>query len=58
MTHPGYTVLGWIVWRIGRRVARRKLAENRVKVGVAAALALGVVAVVVAARSGSDDSQA
>ncbi|MEA2373934.1 MAG: hypothetical protein QOD53_397, partial [Thermoleophilaceae bacterium] len=44
MGSKGYTVLGWIVWQIGSRVAKRKLAENRVKVGAAAAVALVLVA--------------
>jgi hypothetical protein len=24
-----YTILGWLVWKIGSRVAKRKLAERR-----------------------------
>jgi hypothetical protein len=52
MTTKGYTILGWLVWQIGSRVAKRKLAENRIKLGAAAlvlaALAGGVAA---AARS-------
>jgi hypothetical protein len=24
-----YAILGWLVWKIGSRVARRKLAEKR-----------------------------
>jgi hypothetical protein len=55
MSKPGYTLLGWIVWQIGHRVARRKLAENRVKVGAIAAVALVVVAGIVAARAGGDE---
>jgi hypothetical protein len=55
MGSKGYTVLGWIVWQIGSRVAKRKLAENRVKVGAAAAVALVLVAGMAAARSGSGD---
>jgi hypothetical protein len=51
----GYTALGWIVWQIGSRVAKRKLSQNRSKL-----LAAGVVAAVVAAgialASGDDDS--
>jgi hypothetical protein len=55
MSNRGYTVLGWIVWQIGSRVAKRKLAQNRVKVGAAGAVALVLVAGLVAARSGSSD---
>jgi hypothetical protein len=55
MGSKGYTVLGWIVWQIGSRVAKRKLAENRVKVGAAAVVFLVLVAGLAAARSGSGD---
>jgi hypothetical protein len=48
----GYTVLGWIVWQIASRVAKRKIAQNRVKIGAAAAVLLVLVAGVAAARSG------
>jgi hypothetical protein len=52
VSSKGYTVLGWIVWQIGSRIAKRKLAQNRVKVGAAAAVVLVLVAGVAAARSG------
>jgi hypothetical protein len=52
VTSKGYTVLGWIVWQIASRVARRKIAQNRVKLGAAAAVVLVLVAGVAAARSG------
>ena len=52
MSSKGYTILGWIVWQIGSRVAKRKLAQNRLKVGAAAAVVLVLVAGVAAARSG------
>jgi hypothetical protein len=55
VSSKGYTVLGWIVWQIGSRVAKRKLAENRVKVGAAAVVALVLVAGMAAARAGSGD---
>ena len=51
MNSRGYTVLGWIVWQIGSRVAKRKLAQNRVKLGAAGVVALVLVAGVLAARS-------
>ncbi|HLL86704.1 MAG TPA: hypothetical protein VK387_05290 [Thermoleophilaceae bacterium] len=54
MSKGGYTLLGWIVWQVGRRVARRKLAENRAKVG-ATAVALVIVAGILAARSGGGE---
>ena len=55
MTTRGYTVLGWIVWQIGSRVAKRKLAQNRAKLGALAAVALVLVAGVLAARAGATD---
>jgi hypothetical protein len=48
----GYTVLGWIVWQVASRVAKRKIAQNRVKLGAAAAVVLVLVAGVAASRSG------
>jgi hypothetical protein len=55
MTSKGYTVLGWIVWQLGSRIAKRKVADNRVKFGAAGVVALVLVGGVLAARSGSDD---
>jgi hypothetical protein len=52
MSSKGYTVLGWIVWQIASRVAKRKIAQNRVKIGAATAVVLVLVAGVAAARSG------
>jgi hypothetical protein len=55
MTTKGYTLLGWIVWQIASRVARRKMAENRVKLGAAGVVALVLVGGVLAARASSGD---
>ena len=55
MGSRGYTVLGWIVWQIASRVAKRKIAENRVKIGAAGVVLLVLVGGVVAAKAGSDD---
>ncbi len=55
MSSKGYTVLGWIVWQIGSRVAKRKIAQNRVKLGAAGVVALVLVGGVVAARAGASD---
>jgi hypothetical protein len=51
----GYTILGWIVWQIASRVAKRKMAQNRVKLGAAGAVVAVLVAGVLAAKTGSDD---
>lgn len=56
-TTRGYTILGWLVWKIGSRIAQRKMgqkmAENRLKLGLAGAVLLVVVGILaaVAARS-------
>jgi len=55
VSSKGYTILGWIVWQIGSRVAKRKLAQNRAKVGAAAVVLLVLVAGLAAARAGSGD---
>jgi hypothetical protein len=55
MGSKGYTVLGWLVWQIASRVAKRKVAQNRVKLGAAGVVMLVLVGGVVAARAGSDD---
>jgi hypothetical protein len=51
----GYTVLGWVVWQIASRVAKRKVQQNRVKIGAAGVVALVLVAGLAAAKSGSGD---
>lgn len=51
MNSKAYTVLGWLVWQVGQRVARRKMAQNRAKLGAAAVVAAVLVAGLVAARS-------
>ena len=56
MSRTGYTVLGWAVWQVASRVAKRKVAENRAKLGAAGAVALlAVVGGVIAARVGGSD---
>ena len=55
MTNSGYTLLGWIVWQIARRVAKRKLAENRLKLGAGVAVALALGAGIAAARAGGGE---
>lgn len=53
MSSKGYTVLGWLVWQIGTRVAKRKMAQSKVKVGAAATVLLVLVAGVAAAKAAS-----
>jgi len=53
----GYTILGWIVWQIGKRtVAAKKMAQNRVKLGAAGTVLLVLIGGVIAAKAASDDS--
>jgi hypothetical protein len=54
MITRGYTVLGWVVWQIARRVAKKKIQQNRMKLGAAGVIALVLVGGVMAARSGSE----
>ena len=55
MNSKGYTVLGWLVWQIGSRVAKRKISQNKAKIGAAGAIALVLVGGVVAAKAASGD---
>ncbi|MBD0281992.1 MAG: hypothetical protein ICV69_07340 [Thermoleophilaceae bacterium] len=56
MRTRGYTVLGWVVWQLGRWVVKRKLTQNRAKLGAAATVALVLVGGLAAARAaGGDD---
>ncbi len=55
MNSKGYTILGWLVWQIGSRVAKRKMTQNRVKLGAAGVVALVLVGGILAARSGGDE---
>jgi hypothetical protein len=54
MSSKGYTALGWIVWQIGSRVAKRKLGQSRSKLIAAGAVA-AVVAAGIALASGDDE---
>jgi hypothetical protein len=55
MTTRGYTVLGWLTWQIGSRVAKKKMAQNRVKLGAAGVVLLVVVGGIIAAKAGGND---
>ena len=56
MSRTGYTALGWVVWQVARRVLRKKIAQNRVKIGAAGVVVLVLLGGAVAAKSGSSDS--
>ena len=55
MGTKGYTVLGWLVWQISSRVAKKKIRQNQMKLGAAGVVALVLVLGLVAAKSGSDE---
>jgi sulfite exporter TauE/SafE len=55
MTTKSYTVLGWIVWQIGSRVAKKKIAQNRVKLGAAGVVMLVLIGGVLAAKASGDE---
>ena len=44
MSNRGYTLLGWIVWKLGLRFGRRKLAQSRVQLGALAVIIAVIVA--------------
>jgi hypothetical protein len=54
MTTKGYTVLGWLTWQAISRVAKWKIAENKVKIGAAATVFAVIGAGILAARATSD----
>lgn len=55
MNSKSYSILGWIVWQLGKRVASRKMARNRVKLGAAGLVALVLIGGVFAAKAGLSD---
>ncbi len=55
MNSKGYTVIGWIVWQVGSRLAKRKAAQNKRKLGAAVAVALVVAGGILVAAGDADD---
>ncbi|HEY7632508.1 MAG TPA: hypothetical protein VH817_17515 [Thermoleophilaceae bacterium] len=53
MNRKGYTLLGWLVWRIGSRVAKRKIARKRGRLGAGGAITLLLLGGALAAKSAS-----
>ena len=54
MTSSGYTFLGWVVWQLGSRIVKKKIADNRLKVGAAGVVVAVLVGGVLAAKAGSE----
>ena len=55
MKFKGYTLLGWLTWQGIKTVAKRKLSQDKVKLGAAATVLLVLVAGLGAAKAASDD---
>ena len=54
MGTKGYTVLGWGVWQIASRVAKRKIHQNQAKLGAIGVIALVLIAGILAAKNDSE----
>jgi len=54
MNTKSYTLLGWLVWQLGSRVAKKKMAQNRAKLGAVGVIALVLIGGILAARSGDE----
>ncbi len=50
-----YKVLGWVVWQVGLRVARRKIGSAGPKLAAGGAVALVLVLGFAAAKASSSD---
>jgi hypothetical protein len=57
MSSRGYTVLGWAMWQIMTRMAKREMARNKVKLGAAATVLLVLVAGLAAAKAGGGEEE-
>jgi hypothetical protein len=55
MNSRSYSILGWTVWQIGSRVAKRKMSQNRTKIGAVGVIAVVLVGGVLAARADSEE---
>lgn len=55
MNSKRYTAIGWIVWQVGTRLAKRKAVQNKGKLGAGFAVALIVAGGILAAAGESDD---
>jgi hypothetical protein len=53
MKTKGYTVLGWFTWQGIKTVAKRKMSQDRVKLGAAATVVLVLAAGLAAAKATS-----
>ena len=56
MNSRSYSILGWVVWQIASRVAKRKVTQNRTKLGAAGLVGLVLLGGLVAAREAGPDA--
>ncbi|MEA2379118.1 MAG: hypothetical protein QOD13_3025 [Thermoleophilaceae bacterium] len=56
MSSKGYSVLGWAVWQVATRVAKRKMARNKVKLGAAATVLLVLIGGLAIAKAAGGES--
>jgi hypothetical protein len=55
MKIKGYTMLGWLTWQGIKTVVKRKVSQDRVKLGAVATVLLVLVAGLAAAKAHSED---
>lgn len=55
MTARRYSVLGWVVWKLGRPLVRRKLRSRCRRIAAIAAIAVVILAGIALARSEARD---
>jgi hypothetical protein len=55
MRIKGYTLLGWLTWQGIKTVSRRKVGQNRAKLGAAATVLLVLIGGLVAAKASGDE---
>jgi hypothetical protein len=55
MKIKGYTMLGWLTWQGIKTVAKRKVSQDRVKLGAVATVLLVLVAGLAAAKAASGE---
>ena len=53
----GYTVLGWAVWQVATRIAKRKMRQNKVKLGAAATVLLVLIGGLAIARAAASSNE-
>jgi len=55
MRIKGYTLLGWLAWQGIKTVSRRKVGQNKAKLGAAATVLLVLIGGLVAAKASGDE---